>query len=130
MFICRGYSLVQSPVLAAATMILSFSFIFPVAHVAALQAQTGFGFVQLPLPLPNQQSQRVVISIISYCAFKLAITSAYLITCAILSQICSAVLIHINNIGYQKILHYEPPAYKPNRPTGSFKRSTTILLYH
>jgi subtilisin len=61
MFRSRGYSRVQSPVLAAAAMFLSFSFIFPipVAHVAALQAQTGFGFVQLPLPLPNQQLQRM-----------------------------------------------------------------------
>jgi subtilisin len=64
MFCCgKVYSGVRSTVLAAAAIVLSFSLIFPipVAHVAALQAQTGFGFVQLPLPLPlpNQQSQRI-----------------------------------------------------------------------
>ena len=36
------------------------------------------------LPMPRMKTHRVVISIISYCVFKLAITSAYLITCAIM----------------------------------------------
>jgi hypothetical protein len=54
------------------------------------------------VPIPRMKTHRVVISIIYYFALKAGITSAYLITCAKLTQLSAEGLDTNNYAEYQK----------------------------